>query len=71
MRLVNVAVNKVTSINRRDSVRDYTKWGDKDYLVDGLRTATGSSSGCSGCFASTVLQDTGRLISDRNTLFLI
>ena len=55
MQLVNVAANKVTSIVRRD-IFDYTKWGDKDNLVDGLRTATGSGSGCSGCFASNPVE---------------
>ena len=52
--LINVAVNKETSIARTDSNPQlaYGKWGNKDNLVDGLRTATGSSSECSGCFAS-------------------
>ena len=50
--MVNVAVNKVTSTTRTGSHATYNKWGNKDNLVDGLRTATGSGSGCSGCFAS-------------------
>ena len=57
--LVNVAVNKVTSIARTDDGPPgfYAKWGsDKDNLVDGLRTATGSGSGCSGCFASNPVE---------------
>lgn len=54
VQLVNVAVNKVTSIARTDGgpQLSYQKWGDTNNLVDGLRTATGSNSGCSGCFAS-------------------
>ena len=58
VQLVNVAVNKVTSIARTDSHPQisYRKWGVKDYLVDGLRTATGSGSGCSGCFASNPVE---------------
>ena len=47
-----MAGNKVTSIYSVVPTSDYNKWGDKDNLVDGLRTATGSGSGCSGCFAS-------------------
>ena len=57
--LVNVAVNKVTSIARTDvNPQDpYAKWGsDKDNLVDGVRTATGSGSGCSGCFAGNPVE---------------
>ena len=50
--LVNVAVNKVASIVRTDGGYSYEKWGDEDNLVDGTRTATGSGSGCTGCFAS-------------------
>ena len=52
---VNVAVGKATSILRTDNpavANGYHKWGGKDNLVDGLRTATGSGSGCTGCFAS-------------------
>ena len=49
-----MAVNKLASIARTDNIphAEYKKWGNKDNLVDGLRTATGSGSGCSGCFAS-------------------
>ena len=52
--MVNVAVNKLASIARTDNIpqAEYKKWGNKDNLVDGLRTATGSGSGCTGCFAS-------------------
>ena len=56
--LVNVAVNKVASTARTDGWGlGYNKWGsDKDNLVDGLRTATGSGTGCSGCFASNPVE---------------
>ena len=55
--LVNVAVNKVTSINWTDNrFGEYNKWGDKDNLVDGLRTATSSGSGCTGCFLSNPVE---------------
>ena len=49
-----MAVNKETSIARTDGHpgSDYRKWGHKCLLVDGLRNATGSGAGCSGCFAS-------------------
>ena len=48
----------MTSIARTDAnpQASYEKWGNKDELVDGLRTATGSRSGCSGCFASTPVE---------------
>ena len=55
--LVNVAVNKVTSIARTDHPwSEYHKWGHKNLLVDGLRNATGSGAGCSGCFASNAAE---------------
>ena len=52
--LINVADNQVTSIARTDSQShlNYSKWGNKDNLVDGLSTATGNGGGCTGCFAS-------------------
>ena len=46
----------MTSIYSVVPTSDYNKWGDKDNLVDGLRTATGSGSGCTGCFASNNLE---------------
>ena len=48
-----MAVNKGTSI-KSTAVPPvaYSKWGDKAKMVDGLRTATGSGNGCTGCFAS-------------------
>ena len=54
-----MAVNKVTSIQRTDSIPQsgYSRWGsDKDNLVDGLRTATGNNSGCTGCFVSNPVE---------------
>ena len=48
----------MTSTARTDGAPQgsYVKWGDKNNLVDGLRTATGSGSGCTGCFVSNPVE---------------
>ena len=53
--LENVAYGKPTAIQTTTHVA-YRKWGNKDNLVDGVKSASSSGSGCSACFASNPVQ---------------